>query len=204
MSRGLGSNQRRVLDALVDRRDNDSYAAADVTELVDPDDIPLIRARWRWYTVDLLDLVEMDAPRPERVSLHRAVRSLHQAGRVEIATACPYPTILGPRRNSSGQRVGGLYVPKLSYYIDIAVGYYADARWPYTQGRRLWFRLPPPTNGNDIPADDQIAFIDHLHTDSPEAFQDFVDALKRSRQQEEAWGSAVGRFVRWLFCGPPS
>lgn len=203
MSRGFGSNQRRVLDALVDRRDNDSYAAADVTELVNPDDTPLIRARWRWYTVDLLDLVEIDAPRPERVSLHRAIRNLHQTGQLEIATACPYPKVLGGYQNLHGLREGGLYVQKLGYYQDLWVNYYADARWPYTQGRRLWFRLPPPANRVDIPVDDQIAVIDYLHTCNPSAFQDFTDRLRRHRE-EDAWTSPVGRFVRWLFCGPPA
>ncbi len=203
VSRGLGSLQRKVLDALVDRRDNDTYDAADVSELIDPDDTPLIRARWRWYTVDLLDLTEVTAPRPDRVSLHRAIRSLHQTGQVEIATACPYPTILGGCRNDYGHRVGGLYVPKLSYHIDIGVRYRVDARWPYTQGRRLWFRLPPPTSRNDIPADDQIAVIDCLHTNNPKEFQDFTEKL-RTRKEDEAWTSAIGRFVSWLFCGSPA
>ena len=201
VSRGLGSLQRSVLDALVKRRDSDSYDAADVPGLVDIADTPFIRARWRWYTVDLLDLAESNAPRPDRVSLHRSIRSLHQAGQVDIATACPYPTILGGYRSSDGRRVGGLYVPKLSYSIDIGVRYYADPRWPYAQGRRLWFRLPAPTNRSDIPADDQIAFIDYLHTDNPKAFQEFVQRL-RTYGEDEAWTSPVGRFVRWLFCGP--
>lgn len=201
MSRGLGSLQRKVLDALLDRRVNDSYDAADADGLIDPDETPVIRARWRWYTVDLLDLVDIDAPRHDRVSLHRAIRSLHRGGKVEIATACPYPTKLGGYRDSGGRQVGGLYVPKLNYYADHIVTYYPDARWPYTQGRRLWFRLPPPTSRDDIPADDQIAFIDYLHT-NPKAFQDFTEALRGHRHEEEAWRSAVGRFVRWLFCGP--
>lgn len=202
MSRGFGSLQRKVLDALVERRDNDSYDASGIIELADPDGTPLIRARWRWYTVDLLDLIELDTPRPERVSLHRAIRSLHQSGQLEIATACPYPKVLGGSRNHSGLREGGLYVQKLSYYPDHIVSYYADARWPYAQGRRLWFRLPPPTDPDDIPADDQIAVIDYLHTSNPKPFQDFTEALRTFRRQEEAWTSSVGCFVRWLFCGP--
>lgn len=203
VSRGLGSLQRNVLDALIERRDNDSYDAADITELVDLAVTPLIRARWRWYTVDLLDLTESNAPRSERASLHRAIRSLHQAGQVDIATACPYPTILGGYRSSDGRRVGGLYVPKLSYYIDIGVRYYADVRWPYSQGRRLWFRLRAPTNRSDIPGDDQIAFIDYLHTNNPKTFQEFIEKL-RTHAEDEAWKSAIGRFIRWLFCGPPT
>lgn len=201
VSRGLGSLQRKVLDALVERRDNDSYDAGEITELVDPDNTPVIRARWRWYTVDLLGLVEIDAPRPERVSLHRAIHSLHDADLLEIATACPYPTKLGGYQNYYGQRVGSLYVPKLSYYPDHMVAYVADERWPYAQGRRLWFRLLPPITPDDIPPDDQIVFIDYLHTSNPKAFQDFTEKL-RTYRLEEAWISPVGRFVRWLFCGP--
>jgi hypothetical protein len=92
MSRGLGALQCIILDALVDRRD-DFYDADKVSDFVDPTDIPAIRARWRWYTLDLVDLAHFGDPRSERVSLRRAVHSLARTRRLETATSCPYDTI---------------------------------------------------------------------------------------------------------------
>ena len=206
MSRGFGAIQRKVLDALEHRRDNDTYDTKilgnflDLSGVVEQDE-PTIRARWRWYTVDLLGLTpDADAgrcpagdPRSHRVSLHRAVRNLHQAGEVEIATTCPYPPVLGgfdyDDDDSLQLTSSGLPLWELHDYV--------DPRWPDGPGRRLWFRLPPPALA-DVPLDDQIAILNFLHLD-PWDFQEFTETVDR----KQAWESEVGRFVRWLFCGPP-
>src|SRR5262245_24669624 len=100
MSRGLGALQRQVLDALIQRRENDSYpTTAALAELLWPIETPVIRA---WYTLDLLDLVQFGAPRSERVSLHRAVHGLHGRHRVQIATARPYDQPFGAYQDYYG------------------------------------------------------------------------------------------------------
>jgi hypothetical protein len=184
MSRGIGARQRSVIDALVERSENDSYDAWG----------SVIRARWRWYTLDLLDLVPDSAPRSQRVSLHRAVRCLHQRGLLEIAPTCPYRPRHGRFLNEYGDLVGGLDISELSS---------VDPRWPTGPGRVLWFRLPAPSVADDDQSpldeslsDDQIYWLEDIV--ASDVFADFSEALNR----REAWTTEAGRLIQWLFCGP--
>ena len=148
-----------------------------------------IRARWRWYTVDLLDLVEPGAQRSERVSLHRAVHGLNRARELQINEMCPYGCLFAPYQNEFDKYEGGLDLSQLST---------VDPRWPNRQGRSLWFRLPPPQQVEQVPEDDQLAQLEDIEYYQPDAFRDFTEAL----DHRQAWQSPVGRYIRWLFCGP--
>lgn len=190
MSRGFGSLQFNVLNALDRLASTDRYDAQRVSgQLIDASRIRWVRARWRWYTIDLLDLVESGGRRSERVSLHRAVRSLQRARRLQVEETCPYGHVFAPYENEYGEYEGGLYLPRLSI---------VDPRWPSRQGRSLWFRLPPPRRLEQVPEDDQIAQLDAIDYYQPEAFRDFTEA----RDPLQAWQTPVGRYIRWLFCGP--
>ncbi len=193
MSRGFGALQLQILDALKRRGSSDRYNAHEIPGLIpdwmDPEShLRWIRARWRWYTVDLLDLVEPGGQRSERGSLHRAVHSLHRAHRLQIDEMCPYGHWFGAYENEYGDFVGGFDLSELST---------VDPRWPSRQGRSLWFRLPPPRDQH-VPVDDQRAELEFLEEGQPEEFKDFTEALDRP----QAWQSSVGRYIRWLFCGP--
>ena len=193
MSRGFGALQLRILDVLKRRGSSDRYSTHEIPGLI-PDwmghepQLRWIRARWRWYTVDLLDLVEPGGPRSERVSLHRAVHSLHWEHRLQIQEMCPHGHWFGGYENEYGDFVGGFDLSELST---------VDPRWPSRQGRSLWFRLPPPLDQH-VPVDDQMAELEFLEEGGPEEFRDFTEALDRP----QAWQSSVGRYIRWLFCGP--
>lgn len=192
MSRGPGALQRRILDALVSRGESDCYDTRELTELFPDrflDQYTSIRARWRWYTIDLLDLVEFGDPRSHRVSAHRAVRSLARARWVQIRDHCPYDSPFLAQVDYYGHKFGGL---------DLAeVGQYPDPRWPSRQGRCLWFRLPPPTLDH-VPEDDQLIQLEDLQDGYiPEAFDEFLGTTDRSK----AWSSDTGQYLHWLLCG---
>lgn len=190
MSRGFGALQSEILNALDRLGSSDRYDTREIPQLWGPSPrIRWIRARWRWYTIDLLDLVQPDGPRSERVSLHRAVRKLHGARRLQIEEMCPYGYWFGRYENEYGNYVGGFKLSELST---------ADPRWPSGKGRSLWFRVPPPHPEEHFPADDQVAELESLEYEQPDAFRDFTETLNRPR----AWQSPVGRYIRWLFCGP--
>jgi hypothetical protein len=191
MSRGLGPLQRRILGALVDRRDSDFYDAEKARDFIDPSDIPAVRARWRWYTLDLVDLAHFGDPRSERVSLRRAVHGLARTRRLETATSCPYDQPFGAYENDFGEYVGGIDLDELST---------VDPRWP-SRGRCLWFRLPPPPSLEDVPGDDQMWFLKDIADRSLFAYDVFRE-FTGTRDRRRAWDSEVGRFVHWLFCGP--
>lgn len=198
VSRGIGAQQRRILDALIERRDNDIYDASGLDDLLGSE-VDEVRARWRWYTIDLLGVVQFGAPRSERVSFHRAVHSLHNRGRLDIATACPYDQPFGAHENEYGDLVGGLDLSELSTI---------DPRWSSSQGRCLWFRLrvPPMCTLDDLPFDDQMVIADDIAHPSytnlnlpyhSEAFMDFTGTADR----RDAWASDIGKFMHWLLCG---
>jgi hypothetical protein len=192
VSRGIGGVQRRVLDALIQRRDYDYYGTETVHDLLGETEFSEVRARYRWYTVDLLDLVEFGGSRSERVSLHRAVRGLHRRGRVDITTSRPYEQPFGAYYDDYGYLAGGLDLSELST---------VDPRWSSGPGRCLWFRLKVPVfHGVDnyFPFDDQMTILDEIVEYQVDAFRDFAETLNR----RDAWNSDTGRFIRWLFCGP--
>ena len=184
MSRGFGAVQRRILDALVTRAARDIYAVShdDVIELISEynDDAErydwphVVRARWRWYTIDLIDLVDLACPRSERVSLHRAIKALDHAGLIETAGYLPYPQPYAAQIDRFDQLIGG---------IDLNELHNIDQRWPRNTGRSLWFRLPAPRQGpNPIPADDQLAILEFITSWRPDAFEDFAATLDRERR----------------------
>lgn len=185
--------QRRILDALVQRAEQDVFVLrGEAATLVATEDwavgpMPVLRARWRWYTIDLLDLVEADGSRSERVSLHRAVQSLQREGRVQAAGQFPYPQPFCAYLNHVDRLVGG---------IDLAELTRVDPRWPSRTGRALWFRLPPPTR-DVIPRDDQLGVLDFIAKWRPDPFEDFVAMLDRRRR----WSTPTGQCLAWLFCG---
>lgn len=193
MSRGPGALQRRILGALWSRGESDWYDIRTLSDLFPRhflEECTTLHARWRWYTVDLLDVVAFGDPRSHRVSVHRAVRSLARARRVQIADRCPYDDPFLAQVDYYGNRFGG---------IDLAeIGQYADPRWPGRQGRHLWFRLPPPITDH-VPDDDQLVRLELLREGFiPEALDEFIGTTDRSK----AWRSDTGRYLRWLFCGP--
>jgi hypothetical protein len=192
VSRGFGALQRRVLDGLLTRADYDRHPLQPeypYYQLFDESDTPLAaRARWRWYTIDLLDLVDYGAPRSDRASLNRAVRGLAEAGLIELADRLPYEQPFAPNLDRHGLVVGGVDLNELNW---------VDHRWPNHAGRVLWFRLKPPTDPYQIPNDDQIAILDDITRFRPDAFLDFAEAIDHVGR----WRTAVGRFLIWLFCG---
>jgi hypothetical protein len=150
----------------------------------------VLRARWRWYTIDLLDLVAFGDPRSHRVSAHRAVRSLAQTRRLQITDQCPYDDPFLAQVDYYGNQFGGLDLAEISQY--------ADPRWPSGQGRCLWFRLPPPITDH-VPDDDQLIQLELLQEGFiPEEFDEFMGTINRSK----AWKSDAGRYLHWLLCGP--
>lgn len=153
------------------------------------DECPSLRARWRWYTIDLLDLVDFGDPRSHRVSAHRAVHSLARARRVQVRDRCPYDDPFLVQVDHYGHRFGGL---------DLAeIGHYRDPRWPTRQGRCLWFRLLPPIPDR-VPRDDQLLQVENLQNGFvPEAFDEFMGTIDR----KTAWASDTGRYLHWLLCG---
>ncbi len=152
----------------------------------------VLHARWRWYTIDLLDLVTFGDPRSNRVSAHRAVRSLAHARRVQIIDRCPYDDPFLPQVDYYGNLFGGLDLAEVSQY--------ADPRWPGRKGRCLWFRLPPPINDR-VPDDDQLIQLELLQKGFiPEAVDEFMGIIDR----QKAWDSRTGRYLRWLLCGSPT
>ena len=200
VSRGFGAMERRLLDAVIQRQEKDVYAYPGLIR-----EHSTFTARWRWYTIDLLNLTEFGAPRGERVSLHRAVRSLHRARRLQIATKCPYEQPFGARQNAYddyGDRDDDDY-----YYSDLYDTYVGgfdlselhgvDSRWPHRQGRCLWFRLRPPPM-EYVPGDDQTYVLDWIA--EHESFIEFAETLDRT----QAWKTSFASFLRWLFCGPPA
>lgn len=193
MSRGFGALQRRVLGSLWDRGETDCYDTRPVSDLFSREfrsGSGLLRARWRWYTIDLLDLVDFGAPRSDRVSAHRAVGALARAGRVQISERCPYDDPFLAQVDYYGNQFGGIDLAEISQY--------ADPRWPNRQGRCLWFRLPPPV-ADDVPDDDQLAMLGLLVDGFiPEAFDEFMGTINR----RQAWNSQTGRYLLWLLCGP--
>lgn len=151
----------------------------------------VVRARWRWYTLDLLDLVPCECPRAERVSFHRAIKALEKAGRVETLGQLPYPQPFAAYVNYWNQLVGGIDLNELSK---------VDSRWPSSPGRALWFRLSRPHLAHEpTPEDDQLAVLDFIETWRPESFEDFAATL----DHDHRWTTPTGRFLTWLFCGPP-
>lgn len=195
MSRGFGAVQRGVLNALVTRAEQDYYQVShdEVAELLGEYAGPhRVRARWRWYTIDLLDLVQFGCARTERVSVHRAIKALERTGRIQTMGQLPYPQPFAAYINYLSQLVGGVDLNELSK---------VDRRWPSSPGRALWFRLTAPHPDHaPIPEDDQLAVLDFIETWRPEAFEDFAATLDHERR----WTTPTGRFLAWLFCGPIS
>jgi hypothetical protein len=183
------------MGALWDRGETDSYDVRQVSdffprEFQDYSGVSVLRARWRWYTIDLLDLVAFGDSRSDRVSVHRAVGALARAGRVQTTPWCPYGDPLLPQVDYYGDQFGGIDLAEISQH--------ADPRWPSRQGRCLWFRLPPPV-ADDVPEDDQLTCLELLQDGFiPEALDEFIGTANR----RHAWQSRVGRYLRWLLCGP--
>jgi hypothetical protein len=194
MSRGPGALQRRILGALWSRGESDCYDIRGLSDLFPHDFLdqcPVLRARWRWYTIDLLDLVAFGDPRSHRVSAHRAVRSLARARRVQVRDCCPYDDPFLAQVDYYGHQFGGLELAE--------IGQYPDLRWPSRQGRCMWFRLPPPIPGH-VPEDDQLIRLEELQNGFiPEAFDEFMGTIDRRK----AWHSNTGRYLHWLLCGSP-
>ncbi|OHU99777.1 hypothetical protein BKN37_18795 [Mycobacterium talmoniae] len=177
-----------MLTTLHQRSDQDSYHGSDVAQLFD-DGPAVVRARWRWYTIDMLGLVAHDASETARASVHRAVKTLAQRRVIDTVTAAyPYAEPFTGYLTAHGERAG---------HIDLAELHDLDPCWPARHGRRLWFRLPPPARR--IPHDDQIAVLGRLDAHRPDEFEDFVAAVDRRR----AWTTPVGHFVAWLLRGQP-
>ena len=179
--------QRRIMAALVERAETDWFLRPDPqVELYDwlfeRSSAPMMTARWRWYTVDLLGVIGAESSRAERSSAHRAVRALAREGLVQTH-AEPYP-----------HRIGGLDLSELSR---------VDARWPVRSGPRLWFRLPGPPDIEDVILDDhyddQVAAVLTFQVYRPEPFEDFVGATDRVGR----WATPTGQFLAWVFCGGP-
>lgn len=197
VSRGYGLQQRRVLKAL-ERKARDRFAAKGIppwlsssipTAEHDSGLLKISRARWRWYTIDLLGLAGPDATRGERVSLHRAINSLGNTGALEVRGSMPY--------DESFAEIG----------FDPAELSRFDPRWPHRHGRVLWFRRLPPWDHDaalqdgyypdNLPPDDGAVILDFLGIHWPEWFADFCASAEPDRR----WQTRSGAAVVWLFCG---
>lgn len=205
MSRGYGVQQRRILNALESKareqfRDAVERARAGT---FDPDfddelrrvidEAGIVRARWRWYTIELLGLTDRETPRGERVSLHRAIKNLGEMGSLEVRESMPYS------RAFARSGLDGADLARL------------NLRWPHRPGRALWFRTAPPWDTaaverrgwlpDDCPHDDGVYVLDFSHIDPPDWFADFCGAVDR----EHRWTTPTGALVAWLFGGtiPP-
>jgi hypothetical protein len=114
---------------------------------------------------------------------------LHQAREIQIERVCPYGYRFGAYENAYGNYVGGFDLSELRT---------VDPRWPSGGGPSLWFCLPPPRQVEQIPKDDQLAQLEFIDEYKPDPFRDFTETVDR----KQAWQSEVGRYIRWLFCGP--
>ncbi|UMB70035.1 hypothetical protein [Mycobacterium paraterrae] len=187
MTRGLGSLQRHILTALQERAASDCYLANGTAELAGSG--PVIQARWRWYTLELLGLVDDTATEAQRHTANQAISTLARRGHVRTRlTDYPYHGPFGGYDAGGGEMAG---------QVDLAELRFLDSRWPARHGRRIWFQLPPPCN---IPADDQLAVLRRLHVNRPDEFEDFAASVDR----HHAWRSPIGHLVAWLLCGSPS
>ncbi|WP_131816228.1 hypothetical protein [Mycolicibacterium porcinum] len=195
MSRGPGNLQRTILATLRDRARLDRFPGPwdeGISDFLSADiDVDVVRARWRWYTVDLLGLATPDTPRSARVSLHRAIGALERSHEIEVVRRkLPYSQPFGGHIDRYERLVGG---------IDLAELTDVDSRWPARPRQVVWFRLPPPhPDYEGVPADDQIAVIDAIEGEwTPEPFEDFVGSIDPLGR----WYTPVGEFLTWIFCG---
>lgn len=186
MSRGLGALQRQILLGLQQRGVDDRYYPPATLGLAMSGSV--IRARWRWYTIELLGLVDIDAAENARATVNQAINTLARRGHVRTTrTAYPYSTPFAGYSTGCGDVAGT---------VDLAELHHQDPRWPTRHGRRLWFRLPPPPQ-HRVPPDDQLAILGHLERHRPDEFEDFAATLNRGH----AWRSPVGQLLAWLLCG---
>jgi hypothetical protein len=186
MTRGLGCRQRHVLAALHQRADHDSYRADGAMLLSGGRCV--LRARWRWYTIEMVGLLNKHSAESRRAAANQTIRTLARRGRVQVWNGdYPYPAPFAGHCSQNDMYVGT---------VNLAELHAIDSRWPPRHGRRLWFRLPPPPR-HAIPVDDQIAVLNYLDTHRPEEFEDFAAALDRRR----AWKSPAGQLPMWLLCG---
>ncbi|MHA0290198.1 hypothetical protein ACXYX3_27660 (plasmid) [Mycobacterium sp. C3-094] len=155
-------------------------------DLVGGEDAPVeVRARWRWYTIDLLQLVSENGSHSERENLHRAIRALGKSGHLELSQELPYARPFAAYLDLYGRQVGGVDLNELAV---------VHPRWPHRNGRALWFRIPPPPKP---PFDDQISVLDDIAVYRAGHFEDFVAAIDRTL----CWSSKTGTLLTWLFCG---
>ncbi len=196
MSHGYGVQQRLLLDALeVKARERFDEVVEDAQgEFLDSApsqmaDMDMSRARWRWYTIELLGLTGPATTRAERVSLHRAINSLGNAGELEVRGSMPY---------------GGEPFTRIRFNPAELSRF--NPRWPHRRGRVLWFRRPPPWDyekarldgwPEELPEDDGSTILDFLDVSWPDWFADFCGAADRERR----WQTLSGAAVVWLFCG---
>ena len=163
MSHGYGVQQRRLFDALEVKAQERFIEVVEESrgEFLDPApsqlmaDIDMSRARWRWYTIELLGLAGPDTTRAERVSLHRAINSLGNAGELEVRGLMPY--------GEPFTRIG-FNPAELSRF---------NPRWPHRRGRVLWFRRPPPWDY--AKARDSGSYPEELPEDDGADILDFLD-----------------------------
>lgn len=165
---------------------HDVYDVSDLSDELDGLCSP-VRARWRWYSIDLLGVVDGRASQVERATVLAAVRGLARRGHLDtVRTAYPYTDPFGGYLED-GRRMGR---------VDLAELREVDSRWPAHHGRRVWFRRRPPATAI-IPVDDQISVLALLRRDRPEAFEDFAATLDR----RQAWSTPMGHLLAWLLCG---
>ena len=195
MSRGPGNLQRTILAALTAQGRLDRFPGPwgeEISAFLSPDfDIDVVRARWRWYTIDLLGLATPDTPRSARVSLHRAIGALERSHEIEVIRGeLPYGHPFGGYIDTHARPVGGIDLTELTHM---------DPRWPTRPRQAVWFRLPPPhPHYEDVPVDDQAAVINTIEGEwTPEPFEDFVESIDPLGR----WYTPVGQFLTWIFCG---
>lgn len=178
MSRGLGSGQRTVLEAIevVGERDAAQFSPH----------------RFRWLNLEMCGLVQGCSPASTRSSLSRSIRALASEGYLELSRErVPYDLmgIDGPDAYPA---------PLLVDEID------PNADRP---GRRLWFRrsgapylfcrdvLEFPEE--QIPENDASFKLAHMISWADGELDDYITTLDR----EAALNSETGRFLRWYFFG---
>lgn len=185
MSRGKGARQREVLAAIDERTQQDEFTWRGRT----------LRARWRWYNLSRLSLIDPTTTRSRRVALNRAIHRLAEDGELELRDQYPYYWFLAPdHRGFALDDDGFTSEPDWSEWLEIQ-RLNPDSPRP---GRSLWFRRPPD---GDIPNDDQIAVL--IRVDNY-TYEDELEEFIYMRDRERAKHSEMGRLLHWLLHGSRS
>jgi hypothetical protein len=171
MSRGHGVCQQQVIEKLVTIQDERHRG---------------FHHRWRWYTLEMLGLVNSTTPVSVRSSYSRAVRSLEAEGLLQTRNRFPYDAwFLTPPPPDD----------EFKLYIDPA----HLSPWPARPGKPLWFRIQQdePQDWNDLyELQDALWLFKLFDIEGPDdEMADFAGMV----DQRAALRSPPAQWLRWFF-----